>query len=421
MRYLYGDSAPFPLQYNFLQTLEVFVAAAARSAKLDAETRAIQDRVAGDAVMRARAVVAAEGYHQQLVRHIQGSVGQSTEPQVIEYARQVIDHGSRFIEDIKGGSVTTAEREQANARMEIDRRRAEIREALQGFLLRGRLAILESRVTMNLVDGANELSTVFTHPEGIVTSFTLSVAGAPSWQAPRKVSDFATGLDLMIGSRKSLFRRTVAAEAVHLDDYIVSGFDLTDDTAEIRLRRKLADPRDTFAFKLQRTDAEILAEVERLAEVDSEAAPPAMDKADREQLERLWQFIRADAAGVLAFKERLVSVTLDGQDLFEHNLVVPFVERLLRLLAPTVLEIARRSPNAGELSLKVESDEGKREEIYLKKDGLAAQIGALEAQEKALFAPLGLLGEDPTKNPPPTASVIVDPAVLSSRSGAGRT
>jgi hypothetical protein len=70
---------------------------------------------------------------------------------------------------------------------------------------------------------------------------------------------------------------------------------------------------------------------------------------------------------------------------------MPFIERLLRLLAPTVNEIARRSPNASELSLKTEDDNGRREEIYVKKDELAAHIEPLGEREKALFLPLKLL------------------------------
>ena len=39
MRFLYGDSAPFPLGYNFLATLEVFMTAATRVVQLESESR----------------------------------------------------------------------------------------------------------------------------------------------------------------------------------------------------------------------------------------------------------------------------------------------------------------------------------------------------------------------------------------------
>src|SRR6185503_7300875 len=37
MRFLYGDSTPFPLGYNFLATLEAFMAASTRMVLLDLE------------------------------------------------------------------------------------------------------------------------------------------------------------------------------------------------------------------------------------------------------------------------------------------------------------------------------------------------------------------------------------------------
>ena len=56
MRYLYGDSVPFPPQYDFLAALEVFCAQAARIVRLDAETRALRTAADEGAIQRARAV-----------------------------------------------------------------------------------------------------------------------------------------------------------------------------------------------------------------------------------------------------------------------------------------------------------------------------------------------------------------------------
>ena len=41
MRYLYGDSTPFPLGYNFLSTLEAFMTASTRIVQLDLESAQI--------------------------------------------------------------------------------------------------------------------------------------------------------------------------------------------------------------------------------------------------------------------------------------------------------------------------------------------------------------------------------------------
>ena len=55
MRYLYGDSAPFPHSYNFLSTLESFIGAAARIVKLDSESRSLEITTAQQAAARVHA------------------------------------------------------------------------------------------------------------------------------------------------------------------------------------------------------------------------------------------------------------------------------------------------------------------------------------------------------------------------------
>jgi hypothetical protein len=64
------------------------------------------------------------------------------------------------------------------------------------------------------------------------------------------------------------------------------------------------------------------------------------------------------------------------------------------MFAPIVAEIARRSPNALELSLKCETDGGRREELYLRKKDLVAKLEPLTPPARALFAPLALTREE---------------------------
>ena len=83
-------------------------------------------------------------------------------------------------------------------------------------------------------------------------------------------------------------------------------------------------------------------------------------------------------------------MSLDGNPVFEGGLVIPFVVRLVTMFAPTVREIAKRSPNEFELSLKQETDGGRREEVYLRKDQLVSKLQPLSSVGREVFAPLGL-------------------------------
>jgi hypothetical protein len=385
MRYLYGDSVPFPLQYNFLATLETFVGAAARAVQLHFDFDQVQAQNASAAANRVKALGELEGVHRAAVRALHDAAARSSEPSALDYARQVEEHANRIVEGHRASAEMAGEREQASARGESERRRGEMRSAVESFLIAGRLQAVETRVTMRLVNGRNEMSALFLNADGIVSSFTLAASQVATWAAPRKVSDFAHGVDLSVGVKKSLFKRTVQPEVVHLDDYTIGGFELADDTCELRLRRK-ADQTDTLIFKLQRLDTELVAEVFRAGEDGASH----VDAQDRAQLERLWQLLRAGAAEALARKERLLSISIDGQDVFEHQLVMPFIQRLVTQLAPTVAEIGKRSPNAEELSLKHEDDSGRREEIYVRKQDLVAKLEPLSREARAVFAPLGL-------------------------------
>jgi hypothetical protein len=105
-------------------------------------------------------------------------------------------------------------------------------------------------------------------------------------------------------------------------------------------------------------------------------------------------------------KEQLLAVSLDSQPVIEGGLALAFVVRLVSMFAPTVREIAKRSPNEFELSLKMETEAGRREELYLRKEQLTMKLQPLSSDGRAVFAPLGLDTWVPgTSSMPPPVSL----------------
>jgi hypothetical protein len=394
LRYLYGDSAPFPLRYNFLSTLESFVGSAAIALALDAESRSLHTTASTAAVGRSKSIDELERFHVFMMQGLREGAARTGDQFTSEYARIMGEHATRHVEVARTLISQQNERELASVRLEVDRRKIDIRGSMETFFRVAKLPLLESRVTLGLVtDGReprNVLSTISIIPEGIVAGFSLSIESLEDWKRPRRVSEFAQGVDLMVGARKSWFSKKVEPEILHLDDYFVGGFEISDDAAEIRLRKK-ADQPDALIFNVRKVDGELVAEIHRPEDPDVDGQLPSrVDAGDLVQLERLWQLLRTSSSSVLDRKEHVISIHLDGEDVFEGGLVVPLVERIIRILAPTLAEIDRRSPNASELSLKTETDAGHREEIYLNKDDLIRKLMALPPEERERFAPLGL-------------------------------
>ena len=253
-----------------------------------------------------------------------------------------------------------------------------------------RLPVQETHITMALDGTTNTLSGVFAHEGDLVASFTLAAETIDEWRVPRHVRDFADGRD-DAGRREAeplQAERDVGDD--HARQYVLGGFELRDDRAELRLRKRAEAP-DSLVFNMHRIEDKLSAEVHHPDDVEAESGLPAvLDDSAAKEMERLGQQLRSACGPLLAKKRRLVALSLGGADVTEHDLGTKVVALVVATIAQTVGEVARRSPNAHELSLKVENDSGRREEIYLRKAQLVSALSSVTPKERGVFDPLGL-------------------------------
>jgi hypothetical protein len=409
MRFLFGDSAPFPLGYNFLATLEAFMTAATRIVQLDHDSRAAARQNEAVAAGRAKGLEALEQFHAIVMRAVQDTAQKVQHAHAMEYAQKVGEFASHYVDSHRAGAVVANEREIAAARVDEERRIQEQRAALDAFLKVARLPVLSTKVSVRLVvegkDAHHLASAVFENPDGISTAFTLAPSKVSSWGLPRKVSEFVQGVELMVGVDKSWLRGTVQPKQLSVDDFVVTQFEIADDAFELTLKRKLVE-KESIHFRLRRTEAGLAGQVEHQGGAQADAGASSLGPQDLVALDKVWQALKLASRELLEHKEKLLAVNLDGAPVFEGGLVVPFVVRLVTMFAPTVREIARRSPNEFELSLKMETEGGRREELYLRKEQLTSKLQPLPADGRAVFQPLGLDSWVPgvTQTPPPVGS-----------------
>jgi hypothetical protein len=391
MRYLYGDSVPFPPQYDFLAALEVFCTQASRVIRLDAESRALRKSSEEAAMVRGHSVAELEVFHREATGALRDGAKESSQPLVRDYVRQVAELAQRIVDEAARSAVQISDREMATARAESESRRTEVRDALEKLLVAVRLPVNETHVTMSLEQSRPDFAGLYVYEGGLVATFRLAGEEVDAWRMPRHVRDFAQQVSLPVGVKRSLFKRSVASESILLDDYVLGAFDLRDEHAEFRLRRR-ADAPDSLVFNLRRTEERLQAEVHHPDDAEAESGLPAvLDAPSSGELERLWQLVRAACAPVLGRKKRLMTLALAGNDVFEHDLAGKVVALVVRAIAPIVGEVARRSPNVHELSLKVENDTGRREEIYLRKAQLVSALASVAPAERGVFDPLGII------------------------------
>lgn len=411
MRFLYGDSAPFPLGYNFLATLEVFMTAATRIVQLESDARELTRQTDELGQGRVKGLEALDQFHTVVMRAVQDTAQKVQHAHALEYAQRVAEFASRYVDEHRRATLGASEREALQCRTENERRVAEQRAQLEGFLKVARLPVLGTKVSMRLVtegkDARHQMSAVFDNPDGIQTAFNIGAHKIGAWAMPRKVSDLTQGVDLLVGVDKSWLRGTVTPKQVNVDDWILTAFDLADDAFALTIRRRLVE-KEALHFELQRTEVGLVGTVEHPGQTNAEALNGQLGGSDLAALERVWQALRLACREVVDHKEQLVTVSLDGNPVFESGLVIPFVVRLVTMFAPTVREIAKRSPNEHELSLKQESEGGRREEVYLRKEQLVSKLQPLSSIGREVFAPLGLDTWVPglTTAPPPVVASV---------------
>lgn len=409
MRFLYGDSAPFPLGYNFLQTLEAFMAAATRIVQLEQESKQLARQIEQVAAGRVKGLEALEQFHTIVMRAVQDTAQKVQHQHALDYAAKVAEFALHYVDEHRRATLGANERETNQLRTENERRVGEQRAQLDAFLKLARLPQTGNKVTMRLAsdgkDARHEIRALFDNPDGIQTAFQLSTAKSPAWSMPRKVSEFTQGVELLVGIDKSWLRGTVTPKQLNVDDWVVTQFDIADDAFELMLRKNLRE-KEALHFRLRRTDAGLSGMVEHPGVPGAESLPGTLGTNDLLQLDKLWQALRIAARELTDSKEQLLAVNLDGAPVFESGLVLPFVVRLVAMFAPTVREIAKRSPNEFELTLKMESEAGRREELYLKKEILVSKLQPLSSEGRSVFAPLGLDTWVPgtTTAPPAVAS-----------------
>src|SRR5688572_11022278 len=98
MRFLYGDSAPFPHRFNVLTTLDRFVTAGARVVELEIEARRMTMAAAAAAQERTRSLGVLDEFHEAMARAISEAGSRNKEPRTQEYATELVAHAVRLME-----------------------------------------------------------------------------------------------------------------------------------------------------------------------------------------------------------------------------------------------------------------------------------------------------------------------------------
>lgn len=404
-RYLYGDSEDFPGGTDFLAELRQFVAAASKALALGHEADELEVSLGARAQESVAAMDTLQSFFDGISATISERAALWAAPQIVApHAQKLLDHVASLAEQARSGYTRDLDAAQVDVAARIAECRTKARDAIADYLLHAPLPVSSWAISMILAGEERRGEVLMEHPSELTTSFAIDVDGDPTWGRLRKVGELAPDLKLQVGMKKAFLRSALQPDIAELEDFVISGLKLGPTSMELRLQKKPDSSRDHLVIALAPDELGLpVAQVTRHGDgSDGERFPSPLE--DKQKIEALAGSLRSEVAPLLARKTRLVFAQLSGRDVFEQGMVTLLLTRFIERMAPIATEVARHSPNPHELSLKVEREDGRREEIYLRKAELRQMVAPLPTGAKALFERLAFLersGRPSTVPPPP--------------------
>ena len=374
MRYLYADSTPFPFAFDFLASLERLLLHGGRIAALEAEIEQVAKERQQDAATTARALEGLDHWVEEAKAALR------TTDLAIENAGPLAESLSarlRKLADQLAGEAEAAERarlrrDNGAAHDQAVAHRRMMREELQTLLLHTELGAQPSETVIRLRESGYGFAVTREFPGDLKVDYLIAESGVAGWDEKRTVASIAGAMEVQVGMKKKFLRHDMTRELVRIGELVVTEARLLPGSAAVRLEKKAGSKKRPLLLELSRDGEVVDATIERERD-DGTTMFPAVP-SDVEKLEALWEALDEAARRAYAARASVAAVRLGGHDVLAEGQALLAIDQLARAFAPVVEQLAARTPNDHELALKVEGEDGRREERYIRRRDLHALL-----------------------------------------------
>jgi hypothetical protein len=259
----------------------------------------------------------------------------------------------------------------------------------------------DSRLCLQLMASpeANAGHATIITPYGVSAVFGVAVPPGHAWARPRRVADFSPQLEVQMPQESGWISKRVEMAPVRLERLIISDVMYGERSGVLRLRKA---PGSGPGYQL-RVDLESGVNLSMSPVRDdgslSEEQPFVLEGNDQASMLGLWQSVVQSSWDLMHLRRRMVSAAFGERPLLELDSPRTVAEALIANLAPVVVEISRRSGAPGELVLRRNLGEGRREETYCTHAELLEKICVLPPDLRAVFSPFNLAGLSAASSP----------------------
>jgi hypothetical protein len=322
--------------------------------------------------------------------------------QIAAGARAVVDGAIRELESRVGSEV-------GQSGHIVDKARESSANSIEQFLERHTPP--ESRLCLQLTANpeANVGHVTLITPFGMSAVFGVAMPGSHVWARPRRVADLLPHVEIQMPKESGFLSKRVEMAPLRLERFFIADVTFAERSGLLRLRKA---PGSGSGYELQidlETGVSLTIRPMREDGTVEEQPPQVLLGNDQATILSLWQGIVQSAVDLMHLRQRMVSASFGGRPLLELDSPRAPAEALVNYMAPVISEISRRSGAPGELVLRRNLGEGRREETYCTHAELLEKIMVLPPDLRSVFSSLHLAGSASALLLPPPAAAAAPP------------
>jgi hypothetical protein len=398
MRYLYGDSTEFPLNENFIETAAAATDAAVALLTVD-ELVSRARKVSEDADA---AAVAEINDIDDLAKRVEKALGarERLSNATAKLAEEVAQTAKSQFDRARAG--VKAWREATVRKAAAGTGATAVMEPLQRFLTRHQLPYSSWGLRWKAGHGEEpvQAQAYAIMQRGLAASLSIAIPERHLWSQPVRVAQLERGLALHMIGRTWLGKDRVVEE--QLDKYFITHVTRTNEREALVLSRRPKDPSAGLLITFRDGDKTRVTAV-RLDDDEhpcGDAVP--LQGADADTARRLWAHVRNTIADLVVRRHHLLTCTLHGKPVTQIESPGAVAAAIVQSVAPLVRDMGRHSSTSGELQLKRDLGDGRREELFIHHGDITRKYANLTHANQRLFEMYGLGARDASDSAPAT-------------------
>jgi hypothetical protein len=386
MRYLYGDSSSFPLNQNFLDTLAHATDCCVALLQVD------------------------ENIHKAHKVADQANAASLKELADIEQLLQRVEKALSQRDHLSNATAKVVEQVAATAKGQFDRARdgiqawrdGTIRKAQQGcgpsdimaplhrFLVKHELPYTSwgLRWKSGRAEEPVQAQVYAIMQRGLTATLSVAIPARHLWAQPVRVGQLEPRFTIQLMGKNWLGKDKMVDE--HLDKYFIVRVTRTSERHQVILSKKAKEPSEMMRLSLREGEVKRVT-VQRIDDDENPLSEAAtLEGMDAQLAKRLWRQIEETICDLVHYRAQLLAATIYNKRVTEVESPATIAVAIIQSISPLVRDLKRHSRSPGELQLKRDLGDGRREELFIPEREVTGKYAVLSPKNQQLFDSYGL-------------------------------